>query len=172
MVDELDAVDKDPRELRLVRLGERLERLEEGLVRLVRVDKDVGDWLAGLGIGAEVLGGDLAERRDSVLLNPEAELLGRQALVEVARKREERLVKRLVKDNLVGRDRLGREDRLGGRVAEEVRVAGRRGKLGEGLRGLTRGRVRDDDARGRSGVGSAEKGKEVSLGRRTSCRPS
>lgn len=150
VVDELDAVDEDPRELRLVLLGDGFERLEKRLVRglVGGIGEDVSDGLASLGVGSKVLGVDLSEGGDRVLLDPETERLGGQTLVEVSGEREEGLVERLVEDDLILVDRLGGEERLGIGVAEEERVTGRGGVFGEGVGGGSRGSVRDNDAAG------------------------
>lgn len=58
VVDELDGVDPDERDLALVLGSDRLDGLDEGLVGELfrRVDEGVSDWDSGGGVGSKVLG--------------------------------------------------------------------------------------------------------------------
>jgi hypothetical protein len=150
VVDELDGVDGDKRDLALVLGGDRPERLEEGLVGplLGVVDESVGDGDTGLGVEGEVLRADLVEERHGVDLDPGAKGFGSQGSVSRRRESVGSLVKGLVKDDGRGRGRDGGERERRGvvGVAEEVRVAVGIGVGGEGLGGVGSGRsVGDKD---------------------------
>ena len=115
---ELDGINPDKVDFALERLGETLERADDGvLVSAGGVNEDVSERESGFGIGGIVLAGDLIEERGGVLLQPCAEVefvnrgdLGSRVFIAS-------LIERLVDDNGWGRNIRSGSD---GRVRDET----------------------------------------------------
>lgn len=155
VVDELDGVDPDERELSFVLGGDGLEGLDELVVGLLLlgVDEGVGQRDASLRVGSEVLRRDLGEERDSVDLDPRSEGLSGEGGEDLGGEDVLSLVEGLVEDDGGFRGReTGEREGLGIRGrSEEVGVSV---GVGEDVEGLVRlgssGSVGDEDA-GRGG---------------------
>lgn len=129
----LDGVDPDKVDLALVLARDGLERLDNlGALRVGTRDKDVRERDPGLGVGGKVVGRDLVEQRDRVLLGKLVQRLGRDGAFEVVAA----LVKGLVHDDGGGLDVGGGDGGGVGRETKEVVVAVLVGKLLEGVGSL------------------------------------